>query len=171
MKPTPTPDVKIAKPGELGIFINEVALNYSGEDCLIWPFRSVTKGYGRITIGGRHIGAHRYVCERVHGQPPTPKHEAAHGCGNRACVNPRHLRWATSAENMADKLMHDTHVRGDRQPTSKLTKLEALKILRLKGARTQREIAREFGVSPGAIANIHSGRNWAWLKTESNNAE
>src|SRR5690348_15132724 len=45
----------------------------------------------------------RLVCEAWHGPPPTPKHEAAHWNGVRTDNRPSNLRWATGAENAADK--------------------------------------------------------------------
>lgn len=34
--------------------------------------------------------------------------EAAHSCGNKTCINPRHLRWADHASNMEDAKAHGT---------------------------------------------------------------
>lgn len=80
--------------------------------CIDWPFKRSTEGYGQVYIAGRLSQANRVICEMVNGPPPTPFHEAAHGCGNAACVSPWHLRWATHSENEADKLLHGTHSRG-----------------------------------------------------------
>jgi hypothetical protein len=54
--------------------------------------------------------AHRVMCEIAHGPKPAPGFVAAHTCGKgrEGCVNPRHLRWASQKENMADKLLHGT---------------------------------------------------------------
>jgi hypothetical protein len=88
-------------------FQNEV-LTYQGDDCLLWRYSRFWTGYGSIYIDGRRRLVHRVACEHRHGRPPTPSHQAAHNCGNGhlGCVNPRHLRWATRKENMADKAIH-----------------------------------------------------------------
>lgn len=64
------------------------------------------------------MNAHRLMCVFVNGDCPPDKNEAAHSCGNRKCVNPAHLRWATYEENGADKIIHGTN-RGWKHPTEK----------------------------------------------------
>lgn len=151
--------------GEPMRFVHEVALLYTGEECLRWPFTKNAKGYGYLWIDGKNVRAHRYVCELAHGAPPTPDHEAAHNCGkgHDSCIAPGHLDWKTRAENEADKLIHGTHSRGERNSGAKLTEAAARDILALKGIETQHNLAKRFLVSPGSIANIHAGRRWAWL--------
>lgn len=151
--------------GEPLRFIHEVALRHTSKECLTWPFGRTSRGYGGLTVDGNMVLAHRYICELVHGAPPTPKHDAAHSCGkgHDACIAPGHLDWKTHAENEADKLEHGTHNRGERCGASKLTEAEARAILSMKGIETQSNLADRFGISSGAIAKIHSGRTWAWL--------
>ncbi|WP_165404971.1 hypothetical protein [Rhizobium leguminosarum] len=151
-------------------FIHEVALLHTGEECLPWPFGKDEHGYGKINVNGKMMRAHRYVCETVHGEPPTPEHEAAHSCGkgNEGCIAPGHLGWKTHKENMADMLIHGTSNRGERQWKSKLTEAEVREIIAMKGKETHRNMAKRFGVSSGAISNIHAGLGWAWLTGISN---
>lgn len=83
--------------------------NYSGDECLIWPFARTQKGYGTVKIDRRTTSVHRIMCEALNG--PAPENmQAAHSCGQgfAGCVNPRHLRWATAAENTDDKIRHGT---------------------------------------------------------------
>lgn len=147
-------------------FLDDVALPYAGDECLIWPFSRTESGYGRVWIGDQLCVASRVVCERAHGPPPSPKHEAAHSCGNGhlGCINPHHLRWALPVENAVDKRMHGTDPRGTRNGQAKLTEDGAKRILALKGAAPQEELARQFGVSRQTISAIHRRENWAWLE-------
>jgi hypothetical protein len=59
---------------------------------------------------GHFERATRVMCKLAHGPAPTPKHHAAHSCGkgHEACINPKHLRWATPRENAADAKLHGT---------------------------------------------------------------
>lgn len=153
------------KSGEPIRFTHEVALHHTGDECLIWPFGKNNRGYGQFKINGKTVPAHRYVCELAHGAPPTSKHEASHGCGkgHESCIAPGHLSWKTHTENMADKLDHGTHIRGERHGSAKLTEADVREILAMKGIRSQRELAASFGVSQPTVASIHAGHNWAWL--------
>ena len=152
-------------PGEPLRYIHEVVIAYEGDDCLIWPFARTARGYGQVR-SGNHSQAHRAVCEIVNGPPPSLLHEAAHSCGkgHLGCVNPKHLRWATSAENKADRLIHGTVCRGERNGLAKLTGADVLDIRRLARSASQHEIARRFGVSPANISTIISRATWAWLE-------
>lgn len=103
--------------GALLRFIEDVAIKHVSNECLTWPFGANQKGYGILRIDGRHNLAHRYVCKLAHGSPPSPRHQAAHGCGkgHLGCVNPYHLRWATPKENSGDRVIHGTSGRGGRR--------------------------------------------------------
>lgn len=96
------------------------ALSSDLEDCILWPYAvRKTTGYGAhsaiVEIAGerkkRNFDAHRYVCEAAHGKPARG-FEAAHRCGIKLCVNPRHLYWATHEENMQDAKAHRKLVGG-----------------------------------------------------------
>lgn len=85
------------------------ALDHETDECIEWPFYIMREGYGQV---GTHEGmelAHRYVCKRAHGDQPFEGAQAAHWkCGNKRCVNKRHIRWSTATENEHDKLAHGT---------------------------------------------------------------
>jgi len=149
----------------LKFFENEV-LSHKGNDCLIWPFGQQPNGYAQIWVDGRYVYTHRLVCERTHGLPPTQEHHAAHDCGkgHEGCVNPRHLRWATSKENEADKRAHGTIVRGERCYNARLTKPDVKAIYQMHG--TCREIAARFNVSAKTVSNIKTGKAWRHVTSE-----
>lgn len=149
--------------GDLMRFVHETALPYGGKDCLIWPYGKKGSGYGQIRVNGKQRMAHRYVCISAHGEPPTLKHEAAHSCGNRSCVNPNHLSWKTRSSNQADRVIHGTHRRGERNKLAKLTEEQAIEIISLKEIVSKRSLAKKFGVSATTIAQIHNGQRWGWL--------
>lgn len=114
---------------------------------------------------------HVMVCEAFHGPKPTPRHEAAHGDGDRANCRPGNLRWATHKENSADMFAHGTKPIGEKHWRSQLTNLEVDAIRKVyaenrassgyirRGARAQ--LAKDYGVSVEVIKSIGRGRRSA----------
>ena len=149
--------------GELLVFLDEVVSTFDSDECLIWPFAKDGSGYGQVRRNGKKHLAHRIVCEREHGPPPTPKHDAAHLCGkgHLGCVNRHHLEWKTRAENQADRVLHGTSNRGERSSTAKLTESQVLEIR--ASTKLQRELAEEYGVSSSSVNGIKLRRSWTWL--------
>lgn len=150
--------------GEPLRYLREVVLVHDSDECLTWPFAS-TCGYGYIRLDGRAQRVIRIVCENAHGAPPSAEHEAAHSCGNGhlGCVSPKHLSWKTPKENNADKVVHGTHLRGERAAGAKLSESDILEIRSLKGKMLQREIAETFGICSQNVSMIHHGKRWGWL--------
>lgn len=144
-------------------FYERVVLRFEGDDCLIWPYAKV-RGYAVMGRDSRYVS--RLLCVGEHGFPPSPEHQAAHSCGNgdRGCVNRHHIRWATPAENQADRREHGTHIRGERQWQAKLTLSDVVEIKKKQGLESQRALANRFGVSRQAIRNIFSGRSWSHVE-------
>lgn len=149
--------------GALQAFFRDKVLSCESDDCLIWPFSR--GGYPKMSHEGKRLFVHRLVCEARHGPPPTKRHQAAHTCGkgHEGCVNPKHLRWATVRENVADTITHGTRNRGERHGAAKLTEDQVREIRALKGRYTQKEVADMFSVSAAAVSDIMRRTNWAWL--------
>lgn len=148
--------------GECTRWILEVAVPYTGDDCLTWPYCTV-KGYGHLKWQGKGLRyAHNVVCELVHGPAPDPALEAAHSCGNGhlACVNPKHLRWATRAENAADRVLHGTSNHGAGNGTAKLSEHDVRHIRSLRGKASRAEIAAKYGVCKHTVGHIQTRRTW-----------
>jgi len=156
-----------AKAGSLPQFIND-AINYNGENCLIWPFTRNNKGYAQIGKNGKKFLAHRIVCEMKNGPPPEGKTDAAHSCGNGhlGCVNPNHLRWDTRSGNLSDTIEHGTRNRGERGGRVKITEADAIKIRSSKGLASSASIAADFGISRSQASRIMNGKSWSWMMTD-----
>lgn len=158
-----------AAPSDIDGFVIDAIRSTTGY-CISWPFATFkATGYGQIMLGAhrgggdlRPVGAHVYVCTLAHGIAPREGMEVAHGCGNRLCVNPRHLRWDTRANNHADKVTHGTMARGARNGATSLEPEDVDEIMALKGALSQRQIAKRFGVGKTTIARIHRGETWSF---------
>lgn len=147
-------------------FFENVVLTYEGDECLIWPYYRNYKGYGTVRYKNRQGNVHRFACIEANGPPPSPLHEAAHSCGNGrlGCCNPNHLSWKTPVENNADKIIHGTVGRGERNSQAKLTEDDILGIRSLGATRSQSQIAKLYGVSQTTVSQIQRGVRWAWLE-------
>lgn len=137
------------------------------DDCIEWPYAHV-KGYGRI---GNYLLT-RNVCFANFGEPPTPRSQAAHSCGNPPCINWRHLRWATAIENAADRWSQGTMRTGEALHCSKLTEANVLEVRRRVAAgETQTSLAHEFNVHVPAINRIVHRKRWGWLADPTDNTQ
>lgn len=135
-----------------------------GDECIEWPYSKDSYGYGgQVKFGEKYIRAHRAVCIVFHGEPDSPHMEVAHSCGNghRSCVNPKHLRWATKEENIEDRKKHGVMVRGEMHPQAILSAEQVMEIF--NDQRKTVVIARDYGVSRGAICSIKRGKNWCHI--------
>lgn len=135
----------------------------ASDDCIVWPFSRLSNGYAQACMKEHQSTlAHRIVCIEVHGAAPSSEHQVAHSCGkgNEGCINPRHLRWATSFENHQDRKGHGTWRAGEGHGSAKLTNEQVREIRDLKGLHSQRELGRMFGVCKSLIGAIHRHEIW-----------
>lgn len=159
------PDKRLrAPPGSRGAWVRANA-DHGGDDCLLWPFPHTANERDEVFVEGRKMPASRYMCRVAHGEPPSPKHEAAHNCGkgHLGCLNPRHLEWKTRGENCADTLRHGTRRRGHTHGMAKLTEPQIREIRGLLGTVTHKEIAARYGVHESLISLISRRKAWGWL--------
>lgn len=152
---------KLSKAGEPQLFIDQ--LPSTGTGCIFWPYASNGEGYGQINVKGRKLLAHRIVCERTNGAPPSTNHFACHTCGNGhlGCVSPWHLEWKTPKQNSADMEAHGTRARGEDVKNSKLTVSDIRSIRSMGSELSQSKIALRFGVSQTAIGKVLRRETWA----------
>ena len=71
-------------------------------DCLIWTGGTDRKGYGELRTGGKTKKAHRLVWEIQNGEIPDGI-MLDHICHNKACIEVRHLRFATNQQNQMNR--------------------------------------------------------------------
>jgi hypothetical protein len=134
------------------------ALQSKTDDCIEWPFASDGKGYGQLMIAGKKYRPHRLICSQAHGEMSSEFH-AAHYCGNRACCNPRHIRWATAKENVDDKIKHGTARSGEAMTQAVLTEQQVREIRGIKHL-PQTKIAEMFGIKQGTVSDIVTRKTW-----------
>ena len=140
--------------------------------CWVWQMKSRTgsnRGYGRITVNKKIIPAHRYSWSLFNNSEVPSGKLVMHKCDNPICVNPYHLEIGTHQDNMNDMKMKNRQAKGEtfknRKPAigsktynSKFGELEAIEIF--KDSRSQRNIARDYGVSQTVVSNIKLKKTW-----------
>lgn len=145
-------------------FIESVLSRAPTDECILWhaPFlgKSSRSTYARVQVDGRGWPAHRYVCHRAHGPEPSPGMEVCHSCANKRCVNPKHLRWGTEADNGADRSEHGTVSRGEAHWGCKLTEANVRAIRAASAATSDRSLAERFGVTKENIHFVRLGKTW-----------
>jgi hypothetical protein len=115
-----------------------------------------------IFVDGRLTRAHIVSYAMNFGEVPKGLC-VCHTCDVRECIRADHLWLGTNAQNSADRTAkgRDKPVRGEKNPSSKLTDEQALSII--SDPRTQRVIADEYGISISLVCMIKKRQKWAHL--------
>lgn len=126
--------------------------------CWNWQRPLHKGGYGRFHMFGETYAAHRasFILFVNDGMPIADMEMLVlHSCDNKVCVNPRHLRLGTHADNMKDAVTRGRM----RAPNKILTDEQVFEIrARYRGRDgEQKALAEEFGVGNTTIANIVNG--------------
>jgi hypothetical protein len=79
--------------------------------CWLWIGSTLKNGYGVMTVENKTVYAHHFSMI-LHGKDVESGLDVDHVCGNRACVNPDHLRLATRSQNMMNTGMQKRNTSG-----------------------------------------------------------
>lgn len=137
-------------------FIDKL-FSFPTDECVIWPFARINKGYAKFTRNGHTLLVHRELCILVNGSPPNDKHHAAHTCGKgkQGCVNPLHVVWKTPQQNEEDKHVHGTHTSGKKRRFLRLTEEEQKRMVRLRSEGfTYVTLSLMFGITRNTVRKI-----------------
>jgi len=123
-------------------------------------------GYQSVTLSRpgekqKIILVHRLVASSFHGEP-GPGQEVCHINGVRDDNRKDNLRWDSRSSNHADKVLHGTDARGEKNPMSKLTPKEVIEIR--KSHLTLKELSKVYGVTEGTLSEIRNRKSWSWLE-------
>jgi len=133
------------------------------ESCWLWRGTLNNRGYGVTRFKDKSALAHRVSFE-IHNKPIPKGMEVMHLCDTPPCVNPKHLKVGTHAENMADCVNKKRNPYGEKHFFAKLTEetvKEAIE-LRAKGF-TYVELGKHFNISRHSISLAIRGQTWKHL--------
>ena len=129
-----------------------------------WPHTSKPMPNGFVHVLWEHKRydyAHRIVYHLTYGDIPDGL-IVLQTCGNRACVNPKHLCLGTysEAQAMSMERVPRTVLHGEANPTAKLSSAQVEEIRRryAAGDVLQQELADEYGVHYSLISLIVNGK-------------
>lgn len=136
--------------------------------CWPWEGRKTSRGGGLFNIrvmeptasdpGIRARGAHRIAWEIHYGRRLAQMEALVPTCENRLCCNPRH--WYKRTINVVQQEL----LRRGKHHLSTITVEQAREIataLRTE-AKSQREIAEQYGITPSEVSQIKHGKRWGW---------
>jgi len=140
-------------------------------DCLIWDGRKA-RGYGYASYKdadrGCHVASwiiHHQVVDVPNNPHRNTKLPIRHMCDRPACMEPTHLRIGTDLQNGEDRRKSGS----GKGINAKITRELAEKIKWSKqkrgepGYHTQKQRAKDFGVSPNIVSKIDCGNTWAHI--------
>jgi len=129
----------------------------------------LVKGYLLVRLWrfGTHedIGVHTLVAKAYIGDRPDGMF-CCHNDGDRMNNHFLNLRWDTPKSNSADRVIHGTHIGGERNGRAVLTE-KAVREIKKRIQTTHdklHQIAADFGVCVSTISHIKNGRIWAGVE-------
>jgi hypothetical protein len=135
--------------------------------CLLWLEGVNDHGYGRLRWDGRAQLAHRLSWAAEHG--PAGRLHVLHKCDNPGCINPKHLRLGTQADNNADMRSKGRSSDGRPRPSARgesnghAKHSEEIMLAVKDAGGTYKEIARRYGVSKTSVGYVKRGIQWSHL--------
>lgn len=132
--------------------------------CWNWTGKIRKDGYGVICINYKEHRVHRIVF-KILGKVIDKENIVLHKCDNPRCVNPKHLKIGTQAENLQDmrnKLRNKTCLKGFMNPNARFNKHQIEDILLMsKNGIQQHKIASMFNVCQQTISKIVTKKRYA----------
>lgn len=132
-------------------------------------------GYGRVSIKGKIVGAHRAAYCKQNGLTldSIKGFVVMHSCDNPSCVNPSHLSVGTHRDNFDDMVAKGRYrggwknipsASGEKNGRSVLTENDVAKIREAYKPRCKinggRALARKFGVDQKTISFLVNNKTW-----------
>lgn len=128
-------------------------------DCWKWKGGLTAHGYGHLRRDGKLVMAHRVAWQFAYERCPPADRIVLHACDVAACVNPRHLRLGTHADNTLDR----TLLSRVRKVLSEDAKASAREAEQDRIREQSRELERLDRLVPGGPDNLKYARASNWL--------
>ena len=134
----------------------EVSNNYSKD------------GYLKTFFNKKHYYLHRLIALEKFGDKKMKGMETRHTCNHSWCINPDHIFYGTSQENINDRQRANRQAKGSKNGSSKLTELQVkvIKSLLKQNRLSQSKIAGIFKVNSRTISAINTGVVWNHVKLD-----
>jgi hypothetical protein len=138
------------------------------EGCLLFQGPLDVHGYGVTTLENETMSTHRASYIINVDEVPTGL-VVRHGCRNRNCFEPSHLKVGTYVENSADKKRDGTDRAGSKNVNTIIKEEQAKQIIASKFPRghpeykTRRERSEKYNVPLSIVASIDKGETWTHL--------
>jgi hypothetical protein len=127
--------------------------------CWIWNGQISNNRYGKVSVKGLSITAHRASYIAFNGEIHDDKF-ICHSCDVRNCANPEHLFAGTHAENMKD-----AYNKGIIKLCFTDDQVNAIKSLQQQGIPNA-ELARKFNVDHETIRNVIRNKTYKHVNPE-----
>jgi hypothetical protein len=131
------------------------------ETCWIWIGATLPTGYGVFRRNKKLNYAHRYVLELL-GFDLSDK-VVLHTCDFPTCCNPDHLKIGTHADNVADKVSKDRHVKGSACNLATVLDEDKVRSIKqdFKAGLSNKNIALKYNIDPTLVSKIKNNHAWS----------
>lgn len=149
-------------------------------ECWSWTGTTFKGGYGKFSLDGRKIQAHRFAWSMVHGRIPDGM-VICHRCDNPSCVRLDHLFLGTISDNVNDALKKGRYYgrvyrgmsrcrksptgrnsKGENNPGARLNEKQVKEIRELFESHTMtgKQLGALYGVGKWQIYRIVRREQW-----------
>ena len=126
--------------------------------------RGKVAGYGRANFQGKVTGCHRkaYCLANNVDLKDIEGLVVRHTCNNPRCINPEHLLLGTASDNMQDREEGAYSMKGEGNPSVKISAEDAHMIRELYRLLKWRQVdlGRMFGIKQAQVSRIILGGSW-----------
>lgn len=131
------------------------------DECWVWQSATTAGKYGLFWLNGRSVLATHVAFFLANGFIDLSL-DVLHSCDYPICVNARHLKQGTAAENSQEAVQRNRMPKGSQKTQAKLNEEKVLE-MRLKFQQrsiTYKSLAAEYGVSSKTAQQAIKGDTW-----------